>query len=75
MANQDVTRRPMNKLADMAQAILDQIPTDIDDSAHMIPVADVRERITEIRDMAQGYDARRYRLDAVGKARKAKKEV
>ncbi len=73
-AHQDVKRRPYNQLGDLAQAALDQLPTDVDESKHMIPVADVRARFEEIRDLAYGYDARyRGRLDASGKKRKADK--
>ncbi len=69
-AKQDVNRRPMNRLGDMAQAALDQFPVDVDDSKHMVPVADVRARFQEIADEAYGYDARlKARKDAQAKRR------
>ncbi len=69
-AKQDIDRRPFNILGDMAQAALDQLPVDLEDNKHMVPVADVRARFTEIRDEAYGYDARlKAPLDNTGRKR------
>lgn len=77
-AKQDVKRRPFNRLGDMADDALTKLPVDVDESKHMVPVAEVRAWLSEIRDEAYGYDARyKVRLDVVGKKRatKTKKEV
>lgn len=75
------TRRPMNHLADLAQAILDELPPDHADYPggssgppvhNEALVATIRTQLEELREIAAGYDARRYRLDAVGKKRQTK---